>query len=105
MIVDGMVEIDDGADEGQHQNEEQDDVAASDVLGVIGVVLWGHVARILLSPSERAAWGAIKKAGPEPCLFYQSGTSLLAGVFLIHVVCRAGSVADIAAFPDRKSVV
>jgi hypothetical protein len=51
MIVDGMVEVDDGADERQNQNPEQDDVVTGDVLGVIGVVLCGHVARILLSPS------------------------------------------------------
>src|SRR5664280_1559530 len=51
MIADGMVEVDSGADQGQHQNEKQDDVVAGDVLGVIGVVLGAHVARILLSPS------------------------------------------------------
>src|ERR1035437_145514 len=51
MIADGMVEVDSGADQGQHQNEKQDDVVAGDVLGVVGVVLGAHVAEILLSPS------------------------------------------------------
>src|ERR1035437_365020 len=63
MIVDGMVEVDDGADERQDQNPEQDDVVPGDVPGVIGVVLGGHGARILLSTSYRAAGQTIAFRG------------------------------------------